>query len=213
MSLPPCRPLFPNPPTLRQRRGPQYEPSRAHSPCGQRLNLNWAVSLLAAIPGPHQQRIVSQSSPQTRSVATQNDDLQQDQQGAHRPSQCMHCSRGCSVLLLLNWMRTGAQAAASPRRSWAMQPGHFCTPSRRSGRSSRRGSSRRTWLLWHGSAGCEIVLRLHKNVASHNQASLCHPGAALRHTVSHAQADVLTRIYPCAECAKHFKDVIRWIRQ
>lgn len=85
MLLPPCRPLLPPVVPRRHRRSPQFELSRAHSPCGLRLNLSWALNLLAAIPGPHQRRIVSQAAEdaqQTRVLphaAPQQDEHQQGQ--------------------------------------------------------------------------------------------------------------------------------------
>lgn len=62
MPLPPCRPLLPAVLPTRSRRSPVADISRAHSPCGLRLNLGWAVDLLAAIPGPHRRRIASRAA-------------------------------------------------------------------------------------------------------------------------------------------------------
>ena len=37
----------------------------------------------------------------------------------------------------------------------------------------------------------------------------CPPGEERR--ARWLQVDILTRLYPCAECAKHFKEVVRWV--
>ena len=62
MQLPPCRPLLPPAPCVarrqqHQQRRPLLPPLARIGPCGLRLNLNWVLNLLAAVPGPHQRRI------------------------------------------------------------------------------------------------------------------------------------------------------------
>ncbi len=98
MSLPPCHPQFPGLPTLRRRHGPQYELSRGHRASGLQLNLTWLMNLLEKIPGPHQQRIPSQSRQQTLQAAVTTDGLPHDgvQQGDFRPPHDQHqCCNRC----------------------------------------------------------------------------------------------------------------------
>lgn len=121
MSLPPCHPQFPGLPTLRRRRGPQYELSRGHRASGLQLNLTWVVNLLEKIPGPHQQRIPSQSRQQTLQAAVTTDGLPHDgvQQGDFRPPHDQHqCCNRCHCCVLPTFHKSARSSLRSHTSQW-----------------------------------------------------------------------------------------------
>lgn len=143
MPLPPCRPLLPVAPPSYRRPSRLFECSRAHSPCGLRLNLNWALSLLAAVPGPHQQRIISSATADAK--------------------------------------RTAVLGDAAPQHG-----------DNRQGGISKEELGRATWTL------------LHTLAAQWPQQPTRQQQKDVESLVS-----TLTRIYPCAECAAHFREIVR----
>ena len=87
-----------------------------------------------------------------------------------------------------------ARAAPSPAKSWGAARGRFCTRSLPSSRRSRRSSSSATRTSWYTPAALSM-----------RQARRAPSSSALACT----QIMVLTRLYPCRECATHFAELVR----
>lgn len=119
-------------------------------------------------------------------------------------------------------------AGGSPRKRWAAPPGPSSTPSQRSTPISPPGSSGGTWRTWcvfFIGGATRHALRRRAAAGGAAQVALgALPASAVkwRGHVGHApaqltrcvpprpvQIDILTRMYPCADCAKHFKEIVR----